>query len=77
MVREGREAVAVCRNLMGLPTAPRPPPAPSAATSRLSVQNNLVHGSDSPENAARDRPVVQPGGTGRVHGDGRGVGGVR
>ncbi len=35
-------------------------PARSAATSRLEVQTNLVHGSDSPESAAREIALFFP-----------------
>jgi nucleoside-diphosphate kinase len=51
MVLEGREAVAVARNLIGATDAA----AAAAGTIRgdfaISKQNNLVHGSDSVENA--------------------------
>ena len=52
MVWEGREAVAVGRNLMGLTDGAKSPPGTIRGDFALSVQNNLVHGSDSPENAA-------------------------
>lgn len=52
MVWEGREAVAVARNLMGATDGTKAPPATIRGDFALSVQNNLVHGSDSPENAA-------------------------
>ena len=52
MVWEGREAVAVCRNLMGLTDGAKAPPGTIRGDFALSVQNNLVHGSDSAENAA-------------------------
>ena len=52
MVWEGREAVAVCRNLMGLTDGAKAPPGTIRGDYALSVQNNLVHGSDSAENAA-------------------------
>jgi nucleoside-diphosphate kinase len=51
MVWEGREAVAVCRNLMGITDGAKAPPGTIRGDFALSVQNNLVHGSDSPENA--------------------------
>ena len=54
MVWEGREAVAVCRNLMGLTDGAKAPPGTIRGDFALSVQNNLVHGSDSPENAAAE-----------------------
>ena len=52
MVWEGREAVTVARNLIGATDGVKAPPATIRGDFALSVQNNLVHGSDSPENAA-------------------------
>src|SRR5438552_6799129 len=55
MVWEGREAVKVARTLMGGTDGTdgtKAPPATIRGDFALSVQNNLVHGSDSPENAA-------------------------
>ena len=54
MVWEGREAVAVCRNLMGLTDGTKAAPGTIRGDFALSVQNNLIHGSDSPENAATE-----------------------
>jgi nucleoside-diphosphate kinase len=54
MVWEGREAVAVVRTLMGPTDGTKAPPATLRGDFALSVQNNLVHGSDSPENAASE-----------------------
>jgi nucleoside-diphosphate kinase len=51
MVWEGREAVVVARNLIGATDGTKAPPATLRGDFALSVQNNLVHGSDSPENA--------------------------
>jgi nucleoside-diphosphate kinase len=51
MVWEGREAVAVARTLMGTTDGTKAPPATIRGDFALSIQNNLVHGSDSPENA--------------------------
>ena len=51
MVWEGREAVVCCRNIMGLTDGAKAPPGTVRGDFALSVQNNLVHGSDSPENA--------------------------
>jgi nucleoside-diphosphate kinase len=52
MVWEGREAVAVCRNLMGATDGAKAVPGTIRGDYALSVQNNLIHGSDSPENVA-------------------------
>jgi nucleoside-diphosphate kinase len=54
MVWEGREAVAVARNLMGATDGTKAPPGTIRGDFALSVQNNLVHGSDSPENALEE-----------------------
>ena len=54
MVWEGREAVAVCRNMMGVTDGAKSPPGTIRGDFALSVQNNLVHGSDSPENATQE-----------------------
>ena len=51
MAWEGREAVAVCRTLMGVTDGAKAAPGTVRGDLALSVQNNLVHGSDSPENA--------------------------
>ncbi len=52
LVWEGREAITVARTLMGATDGTKAPPATIRGDYALSVQNNLVHGSDSPENAA-------------------------
>jgi len=52
MVWEGREAVTVARTLMGVTDGTKAPPATIRGDYALSVQNNLVHGSDSVENAS-------------------------
>ena len=54
MVWEGREAVAVGRSLMGVTDGAKALPGTVRGDFALSVQNNLVHGSDSPENAAAE-----------------------
>jgi nucleoside-diphosphate kinase len=51
LVWEGREAVLVARTLMGVTDGTKAPPATIRGDFALSVQNNLVHGSDSPQNA--------------------------
>ncbi len=53
-VWEGREAVAVCRNLIGLTDGVKAAPGTIRGDHALTVQNNLIHGSDSPENAAAE-----------------------
>jgi nucleoside-diphosphate kinase len=54
MVWEGREAVAVVRSLMGPTDGTKAAPGTIRGDFALSVQNNLIHGSDSPENAAQE-----------------------
>jgi nucleoside-diphosphate kinase len=54
LVLEGREAVAAARNLMGATDGVKAPPGTIRGDFAISVQNNLVHGSDSPENAAAE-----------------------
>jgi nucleoside-diphosphate kinase len=54
LVWEGREAVAVARTLMGPTDGTKAPPATIRGDFAISVQNNLVHGSDSVENAAQE-----------------------
>jgi nucleoside-diphosphate kinase len=51
IVLEGREAVAVVRNLMGPTDGTKAVPGTVRGDFALSVQNNLIHGSDAPENA--------------------------
>ena len=52
MVWQGREAVATARNLIGPTDGVKAPPGTIRGDFALSVQNNLIHGSDSAENAA-------------------------
>jgi nucleoside-diphosphate kinase len=54
LVLEGREAVTVVRTLIGATDGTKAPPATIRGDFALSVQNNLIHGSDSPENAAAE-----------------------
>ncbi len=54
LVLEGREAVTVARNLIGATDGAKAAPATIRGDFAISVQNNLVHGSDSPENAAAE-----------------------
>ena len=54
MVWEGREAVAVARTLMGPTDGIKASPATIRGDFAISVQNNLIHGSDSPENATME-----------------------
>jgi nucleoside-diphosphate kinase len=51
LVLEGREAVTVARNLIGATDGAKAAPGTIRGDFAASVQNNLIHGSDSPENA--------------------------
>src|SRR5262245_33441834 len=52
IVLEGREAVSVVRELMGPTDGTKAKPGTIRGDFGMSVQNNLIHGSDVPENAA-------------------------
>src|SRR5438445_5317810 len=54
MVWEGREAVNVARSLIGPTDGTKAAPGTIRGDFAISVQNNLVHGSDSEENAAAE-----------------------
>jgi nucleoside-diphosphate kinase len=51
VVLEGREAVAVVRGLMGPTDGAKAAPGTIRGDYGISVQNNLIHGSDSVDNA--------------------------
>ena len=53
-VLEGENAVRRTATSWARPIRRRRPRAPSAPTSRTSIEQNVVHGSDSLENAARE-----------------------
>jgi nucleoside-diphosphate kinase len=50
----GREAVTVCRNIIGATDGAEATPGSLRGDFGLSKQMNLVHGSDSPESAERE-----------------------
>jgi nucleoside-diphosphate kinase len=54
IVWEGREAVAAAREMMGKTDGAKSPPGTIRGDFGISVQNNLIHGSDSTENAAAE-----------------------
>jgi nucleoside-diphosphate kinase len=54
LVWEGREAVAVARTLIGATDGAKAAPGTIRGDFGISVQNNLIHGSDSVENAAAE-----------------------
>ena len=51
IVWEGRDAVSVVREMMGKTDGAKSPPGTIRGDYGISIQNNLIHGSDSPENA--------------------------
>jgi len=53
-VLEGNEAIAVVRSLLGATNGVNAAPGTVRGDFSISKQNNLVHGSDSPESAARE-----------------------
>lgn len=53
-VLEGKEAIAVCRELMGPTFGPDAPPGTIRGDFGMSRRYNLIHGSDSPVSAARE-----------------------
>src|SRR5438128_12628487 len=54
VVLEGREAVQVVRDMMGKTDGAKSPPGTIRGDYGISIQNNLIHGSDSPENAKQE-----------------------
>ncbi len=54
MVLEGERAIEVVRRMMGKTNGAEAEPGTIRGDYALSVQNNLVHGSDSPESAERE-----------------------
>jgi nucleoside-diphosphate kinase len=57
LLLEGREAVAVVRSMMGATDGAKSPPGTIRGDYGISIQNNLVHGSDSVENAAQETSI--------------------
>ncbi len=53
-VWEGREAISTVRSLMGATDPAKAAPGTLRGDFGLSISANLVHGSDSPESAARE-----------------------
>jgi len=56
----GREAVSVLRTLMGSTDPAKSPPGTIRGDLGLLITENLVHGSDSPESAARELGLFFP-----------------
>ena len=61
-VLEGNEAVSVVRSMLGATNGVAAAPGTIRGDYSISKQNNLIHGSDSPESAAREIALwFQPG----------------
>ena len=60
MVLEGFEAVAAARQVIGATNPVEAAPGSIRGDFGLEVQTNLVHGSDSPESAARELDLFFP-----------------
>lgn len=58
MVLEGVGAIAVCRTLMGPTFGPAAPGGTIRGDFGMSKRYNLIHGSDSPESAGREIPLL-------------------
>ena len=54
MVWEGRDAISVARAMMGVTDAAQAAPGTIRGDFSLSKEQNIVHGSDGPESAARE-----------------------
>ena len=53
----GESAISICRNLMGATDPKEAAPGTIRGDYGIVVTNNLVHGSDSPESAARELEI--------------------
>ena len=61
-VLEGNEAIAVVRTMLGATNGASAAPGTVRGDFSISKQNNLIHGSDSPESATREIALwFQPG----------------
>jgi nucleoside-diphosphate kinase len=58
----GRDAIAVLRAMMGATDPAKSPPGTIRGDLGIEIQENLVHGSDSPESAARELALFFPAG---------------
>jgi nucleoside-diphosphate kinase len=54
MVWEGREAITTARTMMGVTDSAQAAPGTIRGDFSLSKEENVVHGSDGPESAARE-----------------------
>ena len=60
LVLEGREAVSTARRVIGATDPVEADPGSIRGDLGLEIQKNLVHGSDSPESAARETRIFFP-----------------
>jgi nucleoside-diphosphate kinase len=58
----GRDAVSVLRTMMGATDPAKSPPGTIRGDLGIEIQENLVHGSDSPESATRELALFFPQG---------------
>ena len=61
MCLEGKDAIDVTRRLMGKTNSREAEPGTIRGDFSMSFSNNLVHGSDGPESAARELELFFPG----------------
>jgi nucleoside-diphosphate kinase len=54
MVWEGKDAIAICRNLIGATNPSTAAPGTIRGDLALEIGRNMVHGSDSPDSAKRE-----------------------
>jgi len=57
---EGKDAIAVARNLIGATDSKKAAPGTIRGDYGMSFSNNLVHGSDGPESAAKELALFFP-----------------
>ena len=57
MVVEGPSAISVVRNIMGPTNGSQAPPGSIRGDYSVSIEKNIVHGSDSMESADREIPI--------------------
>ncbi len=60
LVLEGKDCIALVRKLMGATNPLNAEPGSIRGDFAYDFTENIVHGSDSPENAAREIPVLFP-----------------
>ena len=61
MVLEGEQAVAAARQVIGATNPLQAAPGSIRGDYAVAIGTNMVHGSDSPESAAREAALFFPG----------------